>query len=415
MLYGEKSREQLNDHAEKLFKEIVKRKDRRQLYDNVNKRFGMPIFDIEEMITFKRDIKEFTTFEVFCVMYFLDRDSLKKYFTKDEIAYLSKEKIIEEKISFPITFGNMVQIADDQWIGKITVQELMKLKKARLINYEEGEQRAFQRMKSGDIEIYKPFVSKRNVKEIKEAMESGAYIPDPITLNMPDGSNFSFENNTVTVYSLPKGMFNLDDGYHRYIAMSQIYDFDSSFDYPMELRLVNFSNAKANSFIFQQDQKTPMKKIVSDSYNVNAIPNKVVQRLNQDPMCNIQGMIGRNDAKINDAVLGKIISYFFVDKKIKKEDEMSQVIQIKNKLVADFNALTEQDERFLGKYDDVLLLVTMFVFTSDTEPSNYARVINQIYGKLSDDDKAMMKISTVGTVRKKSINVLEKLLREVRV
>lgn len=415
MLYGEKSRGQLNDYAEKLFKEIIKRNDRRQLYDNVNKHFGMPIFDIEEMITFKRDIKEFTTFEVFCVMYFLDRDSLKKYFTEDEIAYLSKEKIVEENVSFPITFGNMVQIADDQWIGKITVQELMKLKKARLINYEEGEQRAFQRMKSGGIEIYKPFVSKRNVKEIKEAMENGAYIPDPITLNMPDGSTFSFENNTLTVYSLPKGMFNLDDGYHRYIAMSQIYDFDSDFDYPMELRLVNFSNAKANSFIFQQDQKTPMKKIVSDSYNVNAIPNKVVQRLNQDPMCNIQGMIGRNDAKINDAVLGKIISYFFVDKKIKKEDEMSQVIQIKNKLVTDFNALTEQDSKFLGKYDDALLLTTIYIFTSEIDQNHYAKAINQIYGKLSDDDKAMMKISTIGAVRKKSINVLQKLIKEVRV
>lgn len=415
MLYGEKSRGQLNDYAEKLFKEIIKRNDRRQLYDNVNKHFGMPIFDIEEMITFKRDIKEFTTFEVFCVMYFLDRDSLKKYFTEDEIAYLSKEKIVEENVSFPITFGNMVQIADDQWIGKITVQELMKLKKARLINYEEGEQRAFQRMKSGGIEIYKPFVSKRNVKEIKEAMENGAYIPDPITLNMPDGSTFSFENNTLTVYSLPKGMFNLDDGYHRYIAMSQIYDFDSDFDYPMELRLVNFSNAKANSFIFQQDQKTPMKKIVSDSYNVNAIPNKVVQRLNQDPMCNIQGMIGRNDAKINDAVLGKIISYFFVDKKIKKEDEMPQVIQIKNKLVTDFNALTEQDSKFLGKYDDALLLTTIYIFTSEIDQNHYAKAINQIYGKLSDDDKAMMKISTIGAVRKKSINVLQKLIKEVRV
>lgn len=158
-----------------------------------------------------------------------------------------------------------------------------------------------------------------------------------------------------------------------------------------------------------------MKKIVSDSYNVNAIPNKVVQRLNQDPMCNIQGMIGRNDAKINDAVLGKIISYFFVDKKIKKEDEMSQVIQIKNKLVTDFNALTEQDSKFLGKYDDALLLTTIYIFTSEIDQNHYAKAINQIYGKLSDDDKAMMKISTIGAVRKKSINVLQKLIKEVRV
>lgn len=414
MLYGERSREELNNHAEELFKRIIKRKERRELYDKVKERFNMSVFDTEEMITFKRDIKEFTTFEVFCVVYCLDPNCLNKYFTKEEIEYLSKEKIIEEKASFPITFNNMVQVADDQWIGKITVQELMKFKKARLINYEEGEQRAFQRIKSGGIEIYKPFVNRRSVREIKEAMQSGAYIPDPITFNMPDGSSFSFDNNILTVYSLPKGMFNLDDGYHRYIAMSQIYDFDSSFDYPMELRIVNFSNAKANSFIFQQDQKTPMRKIVSDSYNVNSIPSKIIQRINQDPLCNIQGMIGRNDAKINDAVLGKIIAYFFVNKKIKKEDEMAHVIQIKNKLVSDFNSLTEQDSSFLGKYDDSLLLVTLFAFASDIKPEKYAQTITQIYNRLTDADKATMKISTIGAIRKKSISVLEKLIKEVK-
>lgn len=413
MIHGAKSRDELNVYAEKLFRALTKKADRRKLYNDVQKEFGIPISVVESMITFRRDVAEFTTFEVFAVVRCLDEKCLKKYFTEDEIAYLSTQKVTQDTISLPVTFENMVQVSADQWIGKITVHDLMQLKKARLINYEEGEQRAFQKMRSGGIELYKPFVSKKNVREIRDAMENGTYIPDPITLNMPEGSEFSFDNNTVTVYSLPKGMFNLDDGYHRYIAMSQIYDFDETFDYPMELRLVNFSNAKANSFIFQQDQKTPMKKIVSDSYNVNAIPNKIVQRINQEPMCNIQGMIGRNDAKINDAILGKVISYFFVGRGVKREEENSLVIKIKNKLVADFNALTEQDERFLGKYDEQLLVTTLFVFASDAPKEKYAEIITNIYSGLTSEDRAVMRVSTTGTVRRKAINILQQKLKGV--
>ncbi len=195
---------------------------------------------------------------------------------------LSNEKFETTSIEFPITFTDMVEVAPDQWIGRITLKTLMNMKRHRLINYEEGEQRALRRTKSGSLEIWKPYASEKNVREIKELMESGNYIPDPITLNMPDGSEYSFEDHTLTVYSLPKGMFDLDDGYHRYLAMSRICDFNPDFDYVMELRIVNFSNSKANAFIFQQDQKTPMKKVVSDSYDTNAVRNKIVARLNTD-------------------------------------------------------------------------------------------------------------------------------------
>ena len=411
MLYGEKSRLQLNDHAEKLFKRLKRPADRRSVYDQAYDTFNLPIGVSEEMITFRRNISEFTTFEVFCIVYCMDQKSLSRYFTESEIKYLSSERFEEQKINFPITIKNMVQIAPDQWIGKITVQELMRFKKARLINYEEGEQRAFQKMKSGGVEIYRPFISKKNVREIKETMENGVYIPDPITLNMPDGAEFSFDDNALTVYSLPKGMFNLDDGYHRYIAMSQIFDFNPKFDYPMELRIVNFSNAKANSFIFQQDQKTPMKKIVSDSYDTNSIQNKIIQRINQDPGCNIQGMIGRNDSKINDAVLGKLISYFFVDKNIKREDEMSHVIAIKGKLVKGFNLITEQDSMFLDKYNDQLLFITIFVFATDIQPEKYADTIKEIYGNLSAEEMSLLKISSTGSVRRKAVDVLQSKIR----
>lgn len=415
MLYGEESRDQLNKRAEKIFSTQVpvSQKERRKLYDDLLNKFNMPTKIAEEMITFKKDITEFTPFEIFCVMYFLDRDYLKRVFTDAEIEAFSNDKFEDIKIDFPLVFNDMVQITETQWIGKITAKELMQLKHNGLINYDENEQRALKRVKFGETEIYRPFVNRKSVADIKDSMERGTYIPDTLTLNMPDGSEYSFEDHKMTVYSLPKDMFNLDDGYHRYLAISQISDFDPDWDYTMELRIVSFSNTKANDFIYQQDQKTRMKRIASETYNTNSIPNKIIARINEDPRCNIQGLIGRNNSYINSGVLGKLISTLFIKEKISKEKEMATVISIQKELIKKFNLLTEQDPWFLEKYDDIKLFVTMFIFASDAPENNYAKDIRLMIDSLSDEEKKAFNVSSINVIRKKAVNILAKKLEEI--
>ena len=416
MLYGDESKRQLDKHIEQVIMnnaDVGNRKKRRNIYDNLSNYFGMSINKADEILTFKKDMAYFTPFELFCVMWFLDRDNLGKFFTENEIETLSHEKFEDNKAKFPIVFDNMVQIADDQWIGKTSVKQLMSLRKAQLFNYDENEQRALKKVKFGTTEIYKPYVNKRSVNEIQAAMMDGRYVPDPITLNMPEGTEYVFNGNTLTVYSLPNGMFNLDDGFHRTLAMSRIYDFDNTFDYPMELRIVNFSNDKANAFIFQQDQKNQMKRIVSATYDTNAVPNKIITRLNLDPGSNIQGMIGRNGAKIDSAVLAKLISYYYKLNRVNKEDEMQTVIKVKTELLGKFNALTEQDPEFLGAYTDERLLITIAVFASDKPQSEYAEIIKRIEGGLSEEEKKYMNISSAGTIRRKAVDIINKEINHV--
>lgn len=76
MLYGEQSRKDLEEYAEKLFakSEVVRDKNsRRKLYDELIDKFGIDVSIADDMITFKKDIKEFTSFQIFCVLWFLDR------------------------------------------------------------------------------------------------------------------------------------------------------------------------------------------------------------------------------------------------------------------------------------------------------------------------------------------------------
>lgn len=416
MLYGQKSKDELNHHLEKVIinSDIIKqRKSRRKFYDNLENHFHMETDVANDIVTFRRDIAEFSPFELFCVMWFLDRDNLPKFFTEKEIAAFSQDKFERNVATFPVTFSNMVQVADDQWIGRITVQEIMALKRARFLNYDENEQRALRRVKRGEVEIFKPYINQKSVREIRDAMLNGTYIPDPITLNMGEGADYTFVANKLVVNSIPNGMFNLDDGYHRYLAMSMICDFDKNFDYPMELRVVAFSNTKANSFIFQQDQKTQMKKMVSQSYDAASIPNKVCAKLNSESTSNLQGMIGRNNSKIDMSVLGRIITYFY-RKRVKRSEETAYMLEIKNNLERKFNALTEQDQKYLGKYTDEMLLTVMYVFSDDNIPqSEYANVVNSILNSLTPEESKLLQVSKAGTIKKRGVDLLKNKLKEV--
>ena len=237
-----------------------------------------------------------------------------------------------------------------------------------------------------------------------------------ITLNMPEGSSYDYDESkyTVTIYSLPHNMFNLDDGYHRYLAMSQICDFDSDFDYIMELRLVNFDPIKANQFIFQQDQKTPMKKIISDSYDSNSISNRVIQRLNIDPLFNLQGKLGRNNTLINSPLLGKLINYFYP--KPKDKDENLWVIEVKRDLLTKFNALSDFDPKYMEeKYSDTLLTVVMYVFAQeDINAKEYVNAVRYLMDNISEEEAKQFTLTGAGRVRLSVINMLNGKLKDWR-
>ena len=67
----------------------------------------------------------------------------------------------------------------------------------------------------------------------------------------------------------------------------------------MIIQLVTFPEEKAKQFIYQEDQKTQMKRIDSAAMNQYNPANTVVTKLNSDPNSNIRGMIVKNNGKID--------------------------------------------------------------------------------------------------------------------
>ena len=185
---------------------------------------------------------------------------------------------------------------------------------------------------------------------------------------------------------------------------------DSNFDYPMELRITNFDIDKAQRFIFQEDQKTKMKKTDSDSYNNASPQNTVVNRLNTNSDSNIRGMISRNDGLINFGVLADTIKAIYISN-CNKKDERIKVINVTKELIEDFNLLTETDLSFLKrKYTnaDICIILTLFKYYSGKDKSDMVDTIKYVLDHVDDFNRTMF----YGRMTVRSQNIIIKKAME---
>ena len=274
-----------------------------------------------------------------------DRDShkIEDYFSARDIKEYETTKFKPLRFSFPIKW-DMIEVSEgNQWIGKITVKELMRLRDAQLINYNERTQRTLKRVVNKDFEYYQIYLNRGAVDAIMDSYNKGQYIPNTITLNLPEDSDFRYSDGVLTIKDAER--LDIIDGYHRYIAMSNIYNEDPKFDYPMELRVVCFSEDHAKQFIWQEDQKTKMRKLDSESLNQNSSANQVINMINQDTF--FVNIIGRNKAIIDQGLAANLIEkiWFNTDKKIDRK----RIIGVRDIITSYLFGMFGSDDKLFDK------------------------------------------------------------------
>lgn len=309
-------------------------------------KYDMPEKVSHDYIHMQKDLIEANTFALFILTDVVKHDWVEKYYSKNEIKGFSKEKWNVEKIKFPLRY-QMTKINDEQYIGKISVKELMLLKDAQLIRYNENAQRTMQHIVRGKTEYYRIALNKDAVYHIMDSYESDLYIPNTITLNLPDEADFYFDNKNSQLVIQSTDYFDILDGYHRYVALSKLVNQDPDFDYEMELRIVQFEENKAKRFIWQEDQKTKMRKIDSESMDTSRSSNKIVERINLQSE-SFGGKISRNKGIINAAYLANIIDVVML-KEIKKSDERLAIRNISFDLMDVFENLVDKDKNVAKK------------------------------------------------------------------
>lgn len=311
---------------------IMNRRQLDEWSEQLVSKYNMPVSKATDLLTLRSDIVYENDFTLYCVANVVASVDLEKYYTKEERMSYAHMKFKSTKKTLPLTF-KLVKVADDQWIGSTTAKQLMELRDAQLINYNENMQRTMRHIMNGDIEYYRIMLNKHSVKSIEGLYDNNTYVPNTITLNVnPDTVTYSYDENTSEFTISKMEHFDIIDGYHRYIAISDLSNLNEDFDYPMELRITMFSESKAQQMIWQEDQKTKMRKIESDSLNQNNFANQVINFINSDGNHLLHGKISRNRAVVNSAYLGNIIQYLYAPKVRRASDAITVRAEIANGL-----------------------------------------------------------------------------------
>ena len=316
------------------------------LIDELNKRYGISFSEASDLLSQKVHISTTSDFELFAIMSVVNSKLVEDYFTPIEIKKYSNFKTSQSEISFPIEF-NVIQIAEDQWLGSITAKQLMLFRDTQFINYNENTQRTMTRVNHGIFESYKITLNRKAVEGIKRSFTRNAYIPNTITLNIPDDAEFDYDEDSNQLIITNASHFDILDGYHRYIAISELTNNNPDFDYTMELRLVSFGEEKAKQFIWQEDQKTKMSKTDSSTFNQYKASNIIAQRLNSSAL---RGIISSNGGIIDTGVLTNILDFTYL--KGKQDLTRSEEISLAKKIGKDFEKLEQSNSKvFDNRWD----------------------------------------------------------------
>lgn len=321
----------------------VSKKALQEYSNRIYRAHGIPIDISMDYLTKRKDFRIQPDYVVYALGEAFNI-SAENVFEKDRLDDLKDYKYANDKPSTKKLEYEMIQVADDQWIGKITVKELMQLREAQIINYNSNTQRVMKLVNRGNEEVYEVVLNQRAIRSMEELFRSGQFISNTITLNMPEDTNYTYRNGILSIKNIKH--FDITDGYHRYVAMSNLYNEDNEFDYPMELRITCYSEDRSRQLIWQEDQKTKMARIDSNSLNTNSLANKVVQRLNVSPLFDLAGELNANDGIINSAEMAEIIraTYFPVSKIFSKKQELEALKTAEQEIRDGINAVVSQDE-----------------------------------------------------------------------
>lgn len=367
--------------SELKYKEIIK-----GWTDKIFSAFNVPYSISNDIVTLRVNPIDYDDFVLFAVLATIsDENIVKEYYTEAEIKKYSNQKYKDKKIKFPIKW-KMIQVSDDQWIGSITVKELMQLRDARLINYNENTQRPLSRKTINGEEVYRITINESAIAAIKDSYTNGTYISNTITLNVPEDAEMYYSDGEVVINQIES--FDILDGYHRYLAMQRLFLENKSFDYTMEFRLVCFPEEKAKQFIWQEDQKTKMSKLDSDSMNQNNIANQIVNRLNQKSPFN--GLINNNKSIIDAGSFSYFINQYLCGD-ISKKQERKEMIAISNRVYDSLLLLVDNSPSLIDKRWDLLYLVSAIHAISLQVPNNeYVKTVDKLYKIFTDPENEII-------------------------
>lgn len=303
----------------------------------LNQTHDIPISYTSDILSGNISINDCDNFIIYCLVEEIKPTLINKWFLLDESKKFKKEKYKKKKkTKYPLRI-EAIQIAENQWITGTTFKFLIDLQQDNILNYNKATQRVLEKVVDHEQYVYRISRNKKSIAEIKESYNNKFYIPNTITLNIPEDVRLRYEDGTLIIPKL--NHVDILDGYHRFSAAYENYLIDNNFDYPTELRIVQFDESRSRQFIYQEDQKTKMKKIDSDSYNQNNPGNILTKKINEDMTFNLHGQIS-NTGLIQFSHFAKAVNVLFFKS---KSSSLKNIIDNKKIIIEGMNLLSEEE------------------------------------------------------------------------
>ena len=364
-----------------LMDEVSNNKQVSKRFDEL-KELGLKEMHFSRYLHLRESVSAASDFILYCLCKVYLPSDIKEFFLPNEIKQYDKLKIKEEKLVTPLTM-KVVQISDQQWIGKITARDLLLWRNAQIVNYNENAQRTLRHIVKHGRDIYQIMLNNKAVNSVMELLRSDSFIPNTLTFNIPEDVEYSYDESTCTLtINLDGHKLDILDGYHRYIAISKMLSENPEFDYNMEVRFVQFPETTAQQFIWQEDQKTKMAKTQSDAMDQHKLANQITQRVNGNVNCDLYNHITANGI-INKGYFAQMVDKMYCVK-IPKKNELAVQKETANQLVEYLNILVEQDSGLLEKKWDRLYTYCA-LFASDKTKKKSA--VDKLYKKVKAEEK----------------------------
>ena len=320
----------------------LKRSGLQEVCQDVNEKYGFPLGMVSDVVTQRTDMEDAPKELLFAIAKTLEM-KVTSFFTESEVKKYSKYKYVVQNIKFPFTFeSHMIEIVPDkQYIGKTTARELMKLRDAQLIDYNEKTQRSLVLKQGNNFGYYRIDLNRKAIVKMSELFINGDFVPNTLTLNLPPDTDFTYHNEQLIINEMTK--FDLLDGYHRYITLSNCFNNDINFDYPMEIRIMFKDEEDARQFIYQEDQRTPLSKIDVSAMNKNDIGVKICRFIKDELKDNI---IGTNGI-INEPLFIRLIDLLYVNNHVTYN--RPKIVAIAKEILGIIRGVEDEVESLLGE------------------------------------------------------------------
>ena len=227
------------------------------------------------------------------------------FFTEAQIKVVQNTTFdIGSEIEGDIKFNNVLCVRPGQYMTVITSQRLSELLNSGRIVYRAETQRGTISKKVGDTIIKKMRINIKSASEIADEIINRRYEPTLLYVNAlsddEDACVYSGRNRTLTIRDGIE--IDLTDGFHRTYGTIKALISNPTIDQPWMLCVTNWSIARTQSFIFQQDHKTPLSPEVRVSMDQNDLTTQIVTALNERMHNEMQGKIVTDYRSITEGI-----------------------------------------------------------------------------------------------------------------